>query len=267
MSEYTATVGNVQLVSLCDGQMGRKPTDMFPASTMQVWRAEYPELLDSEDLFYLRLGSVAVRSAGKMIIVDTGLHAPDGTLLEEMRQKGVDRESVDIVVMTHLHRDHVGWNLVDGSPTFPKARYLVPSDDWEHWTSPVILKNAPHITDQLVPLDKLRIMDLIEGEHKITDELTTLPTPGHTPGHTSIVISSAGERGFILGDAAHSVAQAHYTDWNPPVDVDQDQSRKTRNEVFDRLEADGSLISAGHFPDQGFGRLIRRDGRRVWHSL
>ena len=114
----------------------------------------------------------------------------------------------------------------------------------------------------------MQVLDLIEGEYSITDELTTLPTPGHTPGHISIVISSGGQRGFILGDIAHSVAQAHYTDWSPAFDVDRNLARRTRHEVLDRLEADGSLVSAGHLlPDPGFGRFVRQEGRRVWQGI
>ncbi len=109
-------------------------------------------------------------------------------------------------------------------------------------------------------------MDLVEGEYRVTDELTTLPTPGHTPGHISIAISSGGEQGFILGDVAHSPAQAHYTDWNPVFDIVQDQARGTRHRVLDRLESEGALVSSGHFPDPGFGRFVRSRGRRVWQG-
>ena len=265
MADYRAMVGNVELVSLADGQGDGSPVEVFPDSTLDQWRTEYPELLDSGGRIHLRYGSVAVHSSGRLILVDTGLQASGGTLLEEMRQKGVDRDAVDIVVMTHLHGDHVGWNFTDGRPTFPKARYLISSSDWEYWTQP---ENCVEpIRDQVMPLEDLGILDLIEGEYSITDELTTLPTPGHTPGHISLVISSGGQRGFILGDVAHSPAQAHYTDWSPPFDIDQDLSRKTRHQVLDRLESDGSLVSAGHFPDPGFGRFVQSAGRRIWQGI
>ena len=267
MPEYKATVGNVELVSLLDGQAEGPPTGVFPASTIEQWRAEYPELLDANENIHPRFASVAVRSGGRLIIVDTGMRAPDGTLLKEMELKGVDREAVDIVVMSHLHPDHVGWNLTDGGPTFPKARYLVPRKDWDHWTQPSVLSDAPHITEQVMPLRDLNVMDLIEDEHKITDDLSTVPTPGHTPGHISFVISSAGQTGYILADVAHSAAQAHYTDWSPAFDTDPDLARTTRNRVLDQLEADGSLVSASHFPDPGFGRFVRTAGRRVWQVI
>ena len=255
MPEFKATVGNVELVSLVDGQGEGPPTGVFPASTIEQWRAEYPELLDGNENIHPRYGSLAVRSGGRLIIVDTGMQAPDGKLLTDMEQKGVGREAVDIVVLSHLHPDHVGWNLTDGRPTFPNARYLVPRTDWDHWTQPSVLPDAPHVSAQVMPLRDLNIMDLIDDEYMITDELSTVPTPGHTPGHISLVISSAGQRGYILADVAHSVAQAHHTDWSPAFDTDPDLARTTRHRVLDQLEADGTLVSAGHFPDPGFGEI------------
>ena len=267
MPDHKVTVGNVELISLFDAHGDMDPLQVFPASTMDIWRNEYPEFLDADGHIHPRFGPTAVRSGGKLIVVDTGLQAPGGKFLDDMKAKGVDREAVDLVVTTHLHPDHVGWNLTNGQPTFPNARYLATRVDWDYWTQPSVLETARHITDQVLPLEGMNILDLIEGEYQITDELKTMPTPGHTPGHISIVVASAGERGMILGDVAHSPAQAHYTDWSPIFDVDGDLSRKTRHEVLDRLEADGSLVSAGHFPGTGFGRFVRQGNRRVWQVL
>ena len=184
-----------------------------------------------------------------------------------MRNKGIDREEVDLVMFTHIHPDHVGWNLTDGIPNFPKARYLLPKKEWDHWTQPSIMEESPYVASQVLPLKDLNILDYIDGEYKITDELTTMPTPGHTPGHSSIVIASGWERAFIMGDVAHNPIQAHYTDWNMRLDVDQDQSRKTRHSVLDMLEAEGMLVYAGHFPDPGFGHFVRGETRRYWRGI
>ena len=266
MPNYSISVGSVELVSLSDGEPSRSPFMPFPETTIEQWR-EFPGLLDSQEQIHSRYGTTAVRSGGKLIIIDTGLQAPDGTLLEDMERKGVDRNAVDLVVFTHLHPDHVGWNLTDGSPNFPNARYLVPRKDWDHWTQESVAANAPHITNQVLPLNELQIMDLIDDDYRITDALTTVATPGHTPGHISIVIASQGERGYILGDVAHTPAQAHYTDWNPIFDVVPDLARTTRHSVMDMLETDGILVSAGHFPDPGFGRFVRVEGRRQWRGV
>lgn len=266
MVAHKTTVGNVELVSLMDGQGGGGPTDIFPDSTVEQWN-QYPDLLDGEGNIHPRFGSVAVRSGGRLIVVDTGIGAPDGTLMDDMVNKGIDRDAVDLVVTTHIHPDHIGWNLTDGQPTFPNARYLVPRADWEYWTQPSVMEAAPHVRDQALPLEGLRLLDLIEDEYAITDELTAISTPGHTPGHISIAIVSAGRRGFILGDVAHSPAQAHYTDWSPSFDVDPDLARQTRHRILDSLEQDGALVSSGHFPDPGLGRFVRDKGRRVWRAI
>lgn len=118
-----------------------------------------------------------------------------------------------------------------------------------------------------MPLKALNLLDLISGEYKITGELTAVPTPGHTPGHTSIAIVSAGKKGFILGDVSHTPAQVHYTDWSPTFDTDRVQSRKTRQRVMDMLEKDEAIVSAGHYPGTGFGRVVRRADRRYWQPL
>ena len=264
MAGIRLTVGNVEIVSVSDGQGDMNPTEAFPASAMEIWRSEYSDLVDDAGQIHPRFGSFAVNSGGKLVLVDTGLGGPDATLLSDMEANGIGRDAVDLVVLTHIHPDHVGWNLSDGSPTFPNARYLVTKTDWDHWTQPEIRAEAPHVDAQMIPLEGLNVLDLIEGEYSVTDELTTLPTPGHTPGHISIAVVSGGERAFILGDVAHSPAQAQYTDWSPVFDTDPDLARQTRRAVLDKLESEGTLVASGHFPNPGYGRFVRSGDRRVW---
>ena len=270
MASNTITVGNVEVLSVKDGfSAKRDPTVTFPETDIAQWR-EFPSILDSNDEIQSRYGSVVIRSEGKLLIVDTGMQtATGGKLLDDMRGKGVAPEDIDIVFLTHLHPDHVGWNidLSTGKPAFPNARYIAPRSDYDYWTQPDVLAQAEHVRLHVMPLTELDLLDLFEDGDKVTDELITVPTPGHTPGHTSLLIASAGERAFILGDVAHSPAQAHYTDWNPMFDIQPDISRPTRHRVLDDLENEGTLVSAGHFPDPGFGRFVRLEGRRVWQGI
>ena len=140
-------------------------------------------------------------------------------------------DEVDTVIHTHLHGDHVGWNVryTGGmpAPNFRRARYLVPKLDWEHFTKPEVLEAHPSIKTQVMPLQRLRKMDLIEGEHSVTGEVTTLPTPGHTPGHQAVLISSQGEKAMIAGDVLHTKAQVYEPAWTAGVDVDKEMSRQT----------------------------------------
>ena len=227
----------------------------------------------------MNIGSFLVRSDGKTVLVDTGLGrtpqkfqgATYGLLLKDMNAHGVGADDIDMVVMTHLHGDHIGWNLAWAGnvprPVFPNARYWVPRRDWDVYARGPGLQGDSIIKEQVVPLESLGLLDLMEGSQILTSNLTALPTPGHTPGHTSILVSSGGERAVILGDAAHVPAQAQETDWCPRADRDPDVSRATRIDLMDRMEREDALVASGHFPSPGFGRLVRLKGRRYWRAL
>jgi glyoxylase-like metal-dependent hydrolase (beta-lactamase superfamily II) len=153
-------------------------------------------------------------------------------------------------------------------PTFPNARYWMSAKDWdvchEPEVQPARFPNAPAC---VWPLAELGLVELMRGEHSITRELTALPTPGHTPGHVSILITSRGERALVLGDAAHSPVQLHEPDWVSRADMDPDLTRQTRRALLERLEREEILVAAGHFQAPGFGRIVRLDGRRYWRGL
>ena len=134
---------------------------------------------------------------------------------------------MNTVVHTHLHPDHVGWNVTqdvaEPRPTFRRANYLVPRVDWEYFTAPSVLETAPYVRDSVVPLEALGVMELIEGEHTITPEISTVPTPGHTPGHVNVIISSQGQMGVVVGDVLHSKVQVQEPGWCSRADVDRER--------------------------------------------
>ncbi len=266
MADYTIRVGNVEMTALADAVSMRDPLAIFPGSALQEWRLA-PGVLYAGDQIQSRVGTTAVRSEGKLIVVDTGLQMPGAQLLDDMERRGVDREAVDLVFLTHLHGDHVGWNLTNGQPTFPNARYLIPKADWDFWTQEEVMADYAHIGQQVTPLQDLDVLDLVEDEYQITGELTTMMTPGHTAGHTSVVISSAGEKGFILGDVANNPIQITHSQWTPIFDMNPAMARRTRRAVLDKLEREGHLVSAGHFPDPGFGHIVKVNGRRYWRGV
>ena len=283
-------VGNVEIIAVMDMvPPPRAPEQMFPGITQDDWKP-YEDILESGQL-QLYYGVWVVHSQGKTILVDTGmgpgphehLGGRTGNLYEELRPilTPADRanntnvspsDEVDIVVHTHLHGDHVGWNLrYSGgmpAPYFRKARYLVPRLDWEYFTQPEILEQRPYIKTQVQPLQRLRKMDLIDEGHNITDEVTTLATPGHTPGHQAILINSQGEKAMIVGDVLHTKAQVFEPAWTAGVDVDKEASQRSRAALLDRAENEGYVVAAGHFhPDDHLGKVIRQDGRRYWQVI
>jgi glyoxylase-like metal-dependent hydrolase (beta-lactamase superfamily II) len=279
MASNKVRVGNVEIVSLSDGKLEFDLCNFFPSIAEEEWQP-YQQHLTAGQKVSFNLGSFLVRSEGRNILVDTGLgpkpaDAPDtpwGELMDNFKEHGVRPEDIDVVAMTHLHRDHVGWNLRSQGgkyvPTFPKARYWMSRGDWEACHNPDLVRDRfPNAPACVWPLEELDLMELMDGEHALTSELTTLATPGHTPGHLSIMINSQGERALILGDVLHNQAQVQETDWVSRADMDPEQTRITRRSLLDRLEQEGTLVAAGHFPAPGFGKIVRIEGRRYWQAL
>jgi glyoxylase-like metal-dependent hydrolase (beta-lactamase superfamily II) len=278
MASHVIRVGNVEIMALSDGMLEFDLCNFFPTIEEDRWGPYESHLIDHKVRF--NLGSYLIRSEGRTILVDTGLgpkpaetpDAPWGQLLHDFQAKGVRPEDVDMVVMTHLHRDHVGWNLkAEGKkfvPTFPKARYWMSAKDWEACHQPDLqptrFVNAPTC---VWPLAELGLVELMQGEHKITRDLTALPTPGHTPGHVSILITSQGQRALVLGDAAHSPVQVLEPDWVSRADMDPEITRQTRKALLDKLEREDILVAAGHFHAPGYGKIVRLNGRRYWQGL
>ena len=111
-------------------------------------------------------------------------------------------------------------------------------------------------------------MELVDEDYHITDEVTTLATPGHTPGHQAILISSQGEKAMIVGDVLHSEVQVSEPSWCAGVDTDKAQSRRSREGLLDRAEREGYVVAAGHFsPSKHIGKVVRLRGRRYWQAL
>ena len=274
MGTTRMNVGNVEIVSLLDTPFEIPWQIFFPErseSDFEPYRKRYPRSY-GERGFRTQAGCYAVRSQGQTILCDTGigpgpiqfLGGLRGSLLEDMRGKGIPPEDVDTVFFTHLHGDHVGWNLsANGAPNFPKARHLVPQADWDYFGK---MLETNQQMQQVTPLADQGVMDLISGEQTLTSEVTTYPTPGHTPGHTSLLISSAGERAIITGDLAHHPAQIDHVEWCSAFDADARTTTETRRKVFDQAEDDGLITAFCHFPDP-FGKLVPLQGKRVFQAL
>jgi glyoxylase-like metal-dependent hydrolase (beta-lactamase superfamily II) len=278
MASNVIRVGTVEILALSDGALEFDLCNFFPAVPEGAWRPYESHLRDHRIRF--NLGSYLIRSDGRTVLVDTGLgpkpaDAPDaawGELMRDFQANGVRPEDVDMVVLTHLHRDHVGWNLLSQGttfvPTFPRARYWMSRKDWEACHQPDVQpQRFPNAPTCVWPLEQLGLIELMSDEHALTRDLTAVATPGHTPGHMSLLVTSQGERALVLGDAAHSPVQLQEPDWVSRADMDPELTRRTRRALLDRLEREEIIVAAGHFRAPGFGRIVRLDGRRYWRGL
>ncbi len=279
MSER-ARVGNVEIMAFVDiGPNSRQTSQVFPDVPTEKWN-EYKHTLNEDGDLPFQMGFFALRVDGKTIIVDTGLgkgpHEAmggiSGQALNNLEKSGIAATDVDSVLITHLHGDHVGWNITrDGDeirPTFPNAKYFVPKGDWEHFNQADVLPNSPHMPASVLPLQDLGVLEIVDDNFSLTPEITTLGTPGHTPGHQSTLINSGGEKALIAGDAFHTVAQLEETDWNVGFDVNKPLAAKTRGALMDRLESEGFTVAAGHMVlGSNIGKVIRLDGKRSWQVI
>ncbi|MDA1129531.1 MAG: MBL fold metallo-hydrolase [Chloroflexi bacterium] len=271
------TIGNVEITSLSDGVLEFDLCNFFPGIPEEDWKGQEDHLSASQGVSF-NLACFLIKSDGHTIAVDTGLgpkltpETPWGELLDDLKAHGMQPEDVDMVVNTHAHRDHIGWNLIskDGkyTPTFPNAQYYLSATDWEACHDPALIEERfPNAPECVWPLEDLGVLNLMEDGHKITSEITTLATPGHTPGHMSLMISSQGENGLVLGDVLHNTVQIENTDWVSRADIDPEQTRITRRNLMDRLEREGIPVAAVHLARPGFGKIVREQGRRFWQVL
>ena len=291
MADRSMIVGNVEVSHLYDlvADMPMTLDQLFPTVPAEAWepyRREYPGLFGSGNTWRYHAGCYLVRSRGRTLLVDTGVGPSSlglatwlktgGKLPDRLRAAGVSPEDVETVVFTHLHPDHVGWNLQrDGGqhrPTFPRARYVAHRADWETFHRLEVQRAmegvAPgFVQETLTPLEALGVLDLADGERSLTEEVTALHTPGHTPGSMSLLITSGGERAIIVGDAVAHPAQVEHPDWGFAFDFDGEVALRTRNQLLERIEAEGLTMTACHFPEPGFGRVVRLEGHRVWQAL
>jgi glyoxylase-like metal-dependent hydrolase (beta-lactamase superfamily II) len=274
MADYKITVGNCEIIPLTDLTMQFPWSVFFPSlkeEDYEAYRELYPACYGDQK-YVTDAGAYAVRSGGKTVLVDTGLgpgpHAwlggTAGRLVEDMRAKGVPPESVDIVIHTHLHGDHVGWNLTDGRPTFPNATYYAPQADMEYFEANLASNQQMQL---VLPLKEMGKLQTFSGETSLAQGVTTVPTFGHTPGHVSVLVSSGGEKAMIMGDVAHHPMQVDRPDWSPGFDVDGVKAAETRAKVTERLENEGIIAAYCHFPGDGFGRIVRENGRRLFRAL
>ncbi len=268
-------VGGATLIAVQDSWASLPPTAFFDQTEDSDWD-NYRDLLDEDGNITLNLGAWIVISGGTTILVDSGIGGrPTFMPLKEppvmptvMQEAGVSPNDIDVVAFSHLHFDHTGWNTWDNDgtpvPQFPNARHVIQQAEWDYWTSSDELKEGAQYDNVLSPIVDAGLVDFVEGEHALTDEVVTVPTPGHTPGHVSFAVSSGGEKAYVIGDAAHHMVQLGETDWCPGADVNTTDSTASRHKLFDQIESENALIASGHFSFPGLGRAARRNGARYF---
>jgi glyoxylase-like metal-dependent hydrolase (beta-lactamase superfamily II) len=172
---------------------------------------------------------------------------------------------IDHVVCTHLHADHCGW-LFDAAarPVFPKASIWFGAADWHHFVLNPDVWMFDHIRHGLMNSGADRLQP-VSGDMTVATGVDLIMTPGHTPGHLSVVVSSRGKRAMLLGDAIICPIQLDEPSWQPLGDVDPNLAARVRSRLFRELEDPSTLAAGAHFPELQFGRVLVGQARR-WIS-
>jgi glyoxylase-like metal-dependent hydrolase (beta-lactamase superfamily II) len=277
----TWQVGRVKVTRVVEIEFNTRyqvEAPFIPEATPEALKATpwlYPNFVRPEDgALKVSVHALLVEAPGLRLVVDTciGNDKPRSlvggkplatSFLSELTAAGWDREQVDLVLCTHLHVDHVGWNtmLVDGKwvPTFPNARYLIGRDEYAHWNAETDGEAPAIMSDSVKPIFDAGLADLVDMDHRISPELWLTPTTGHTPGHVSLLIESEGERAMITGDIIHHPCQIAHPEWAPGFDSDKAAAIATRKRVLDEVADQPILVIGTHFAAPTAGR-IRRDG-------
>jgi len=272
-------IGDVEVARLVEVNAFEDDMSMLLAGATNEFVQRYqwlvPHFATPEGKMIISFQCFVLRSRGKTVMIDTCIGADrkreygvfcniQTTFLEDLTVAGFPAESVTDVLCTHLHFDHVGWNtkLVNGKwvPTFPQARYLFGKKEFDHW---VHLRNTggyhdfEHLHDSIDPVIEAGLVDFIGPDFRITDEVSLFPTPGHTPGHMSVLIESAGKQAVITGDMMHHPIQLIDPGRHANFDMDKETGARTRLDFVQRFGGKDVLIIGSHFNEPTSGWIVR----------
>jgi len=274
---HTWRIGAVTVTKIVELEVTGGTRFILPHATRDTCLAMSwmrPHFMDDDGRLKMSVHALVLETPSRRILVDTCLgnekqgravpHWNDrhGPFLGDLAIAGFPRESIDTVVCTHLHVDHVGWNtmLVDGTwrPTFPNARYLLAAPELAYWRDQRdVAEQRTVFADSVQPVLDAGLVDVVATTHRVCDEVALTPTLGHTPGHISVRISSDGEEALISGDFLHHPCQMARPDWAAAVDYDREISTRTRREVFATLAGTATLLIGTHFAGASAGHVVR----------
>lgn len=265
-------VGSIELLPVPDAVgLLAEYGEAFPEVPAEAWepyRVLYPELFSGES-WRLPCNCFLVRSQGTTILVDTGVGPPglwdwtaedEGRLPGALDDLGLRPDDVDIVFLTHLHIDHLGWNTdVEAVALFPRARYLAHRDSLAFARHQ---DGRAHVQRCIIALEDC--FEALDGELQLVPGVTAFVSPGHYPGHMGLRLESGDSAAVLIADTAVHPALLHEPDWVYISDGDPDECARTRRALYPELVDRDVLVACGHYPGTGIGRVVTRGRRIVW---
>ena len=267
---YRMKIGEIEVTALMDGALDLE-LKLFPEAEKAKNEAE--ALLSAAGRPKTgtpgAINAFVVNTGEQLILVDTGAGAffgPQAGLFDDnLKASGYDFASVDVVIVTHMHPDHIGGLFAaDGTPALPKAQILVSEADFMYWTDETRMTQAPEAAKPFFQLASATAqayagrIDQFKDGHEPAKGISLVAAPGHTQGHSMVRISSGDDALLIWADVVHAAAlQFARPDWAIQFDTDQAQAIATRKKVFDQVASEGVLVAGAHLDFPGFGRVSR----------
>lgn len=269
------TVGDIRLTYLPDGVIRTRPQALYGGAEPGLWE-EHKDLLDADGFMVMSVGSVLISTESTHALVDLGYgpRAVDvaelsggalegsisgGRLPDSLAQQGLTPDDIDAVILTHLHDDHIGWlaaEAPDGpQAVFPRARHYLGRDEWAHWereSNREAHPAAPTVAQLTVLRPRAVLVD--DGDSPLPG-VTVLATPGHTPGHLCVLVTSRGERCLITGDAIHNPLEFAHRELVFTGEADPVQARASRRRIHSELALPRTSAAVAHASTTVFGRV------------
>lgn len=272
-------IGNVKIVPIVETDASKVIQEIIPNATKEeIFKIPWlrPHFVDIEGNLKAVVQAFVVDTGKMRILIDACVgnskmrneipewNNLDTNFLGQLKNKGYSPEMIGAVICTHLHFDHVGWNtmLINKKwvPTFPKARYLFVENEYNYW------KNVPEseladdhagFRDSVLPVFDAGLVELVDINHRLSNEISLIPTPGHTPAHVSVLVRSGKEQAVITGDVFHHPCQIARPNWMS-FDTDKKQALNSRHAFLERFADTETLVIGSHFASPAAG-LLRRD--------
>jgi glyoxylase-like metal-dependent hydrolase (beta-lactamase superfamily II) len=265
---FALDLGASRLTSLDDGSFPFPAGEFFADVPEADWRAELQA--DAAGKIMVAHNCGLIETARERILVDTG-YGDDthggrtGRLLAELGLAGAAPEDVTMVINTHAHGDHAGRNTLEGVPAFPRARYFLARADWNYFSAPA--GEVHHFARNFGPLADAGLLTLFDGPLQLAPGVSLLPTPGHTPGHTSVLLASRGRTALLLGDVCHHPLHFAHPGWTSRFDIQPALTVRTRAWLFALARARDAVMLCPHAPAPGLGKVVRRADAYAWVPL
>lgn len=259
--------GSYTLFVIEDGYYWRDPVTYHDEATEHDWRFHQR---NKEGKVRLNFGCYLLTNGDHTVMVDAGMGPKagegmvTGLMPAAVDSLGISRDSVDTVIYSHMHYDHIGGSRDDrGRVIFPRATHVFHEKEWSFWST-ADTDGGRAARSIVQPMIDAGRVDLLDKDTEVVSGITAVESFGHTPGHLTVSIISDGTRTLIGGDVSNHPFQVEHPHWSLPVDNDPVKAGRTRDRVFEEIKDTGTNFVAGHYPMPGVGKIVTDDGVRVY---